>query len=276
MKICRFDRDRLGLVEGDDVIDVTDAIGEIPSSRWPVPLGDPLILHFDKVRARIETLRNGPRKPLHSVRLYSPIANPGKILGARGGFENDGGKHPTKGYFIKAQSSLIGPSEGVVLRHADRTTFHELEIAVVIGKTADKVSADAALDHVAGYMIGLDLTMIGDDERATRKSIDTYCVLGPWMVTADEFGRDFDVNMTLSVNGKQRQAANLKDMIVDVAHQIEIASNFYTLQPGDVILAGNPDGSAALLPGDRIEATMDRIGSMDIAVRAYDKEGHSR
>jgi 2-keto-4-pentenoate hydratase/2-oxohepta-3-ene-1,7-dioic acid hydratase in catechol pathway len=275
MKICRFDHDRLGLVEGDDVIDVTDAIGEIPYARWPLPLGDPMILNFNKVRAKIEALSNGPRKPLDSVKLYSPIANPGKILGARGGFANDGGKHPTKGYFIKAQSSLIGPSQGVVLRHADRTTFHELEVAVVIGKTADKVSADVALDHVAGYMIGLDLTMIGDDERSTRKSIDTYCVLGPCMVTADEFGRDFDVNMTLSVNGKQRQAANLKDMIVDVAHQIEIASNFYTLQPGDVILAGNPDGSAALQPGDKIEATMDRIGRIEVDVRAYGQGGNA-
>jgi 2-keto-4-pentenoate hydratase/2-oxohepta-3-ene-1,7-dioic acid hydratase in catechol pathway len=124
-------------------------------------------------------------------------------------------------------------------------------------------------------MIGLDLTMIGDDERSTRKSIDTYCVLGPCMVTADEFGRDFDVNMTLSVNGKQRQAANLKDMIVDVAHQIEIASNFYTLQPGDVILAGNPDGSAALQPGDKIEATMDRIGRIEVDVRAYGQGGNA-
>lgn len=271
MKICRFDRNRLGLIDGDEVIDVTEAMADLPPVRWPLPIGDQLILHLDALKPRIEALRNkGPRKPLSSVKLYSPVANPGKILGARGGFASDDiTKHPANGYFIKAQSSLVGPSEGVVIRHADRTTYHEVELAVVIGKTADKVSAASALDYVAGYMIGLDLTMIGSDERATRKSIDTYCVLGPCLVTADEFGRDFDVNMTLSINGKQRQAANLKDMVVDVAGQIEITSNFYTLHPGDVILAGNPDGAAAIQPGDTMRATMDRIGEMDVAVRAY-------
>lgn len=269
MKICRFNFDRLGLVDGEDVIDVTDAISEIPQSRWPVPLGDPLILNQERVLAKVRDLRNGRRIPLHSVKLNSPVANPGKILGARGGFRGDGTKDPAKGYFIKAQSSLIGPSEGVIIRHSERTTFHEVEVAVVIGKIADKVSAKNALDYVAGYTIGLDLTMIGDDERATRKSIDTYCVLGPWMVTSDEFGSNFDVNFSLSVNGEKRQAANLKDMVVDVAGQIEIASYFYTLHPGDVILAGNPDGSAALLPGDNIIAAMDRIGEIHVAVRGY-------
>jgi 2,4-diketo-3-deoxy-L-fuconate hydrolase len=271
MKICRFDRNRLGLIDGSEVIDVTEAMSDLPPVRWPLPLGDQLILNLDALKPKIEALRNkGARKPLSAVKLFSPIANPGKILGARGGFASeDPTKHPIKGYFLKAQSSLVGPSEGVVIRHADRSTFHEVEIAVVISKVADKVSAANALDYVAGYMIGLDLTMIGDDERATRKSIDTYCVLGPWMVTADEFGRNFDVNMTLSVNGEKRQMANLKDMVVDVAGQIEIASHFYTLHPGDVILAGNPDGGAAILPGDTMRATMDRIGTMDVAVRAY-------
>lgn len=269
MKLCRYDYNRLGLVNCDNVVDVTAAINEIPSVRWPIPLGDPLILNLDRIRPKIESLQNGPRKPLTSVKLNSPIANPGKILGARGGFANDGGKHPANGFFIKAQSSLIGPSEKVIIRHSERTTYHEVELAVVIGKTADKVKAKDAMAYVAGYTIGLDLTMIGDDERATRKSIDTYCVLGPWMVTADEFGQNFDVNMQLSINGEQRQAANLRDLTIDVAGQIEIASYYFTLQPGDIILTGNPDGAAAILPGDKLGARMDRIGAMEVDVRAY-------
>jgi 2-keto-4-pentenoate hydratase/2-oxohepta-3-ene-1,7-dioic acid hydratase in catechol pathway len=88
--------------------------------------------------------------------------------------------------FLKATSSVIGPSEAITLRHPDRRTDHEIELAVVIGKKADQVEPRQAFEYVAGYCIGLDITVRGPEERSLRKSVDTYTVLGPWLVTAGE------------------------------------------------------------------------------------------
>ena len=153
-------------------------------------------------------------------------------------------------------------------RFLDRRTDHEVELAVVIGRTADRVAAADALAHVAGYCIGLDITLRGPEERSFRKSIDTYTVLGPWLVTADEFGAPVDVGLWLDVGDERRQDANTRDLILSVAQLIEFASSFYTLHPGDVLLTGTPEGVGPIRPGDVMTASIDRIGSMRIAVTA--------
>jgi 2-keto-4-pentenoate hydratase/2-oxohepta-3-ene-1,7-dioic acid hydratase in catechol pathway len=284
MRLCRFDSNRLGVLEGNVISDVTEALDVLPPSGYPLPRVDPLIANLDKVIARIKTLLPSAKKiPLESVKLLAPIANPGKIVAAPVNYKkhleearadaqihNDIAIHEIQkiGVFLKATSSLIGASEGVVIRHPDRRNDHEAELVVVIGKPCSRVSRHDALKYVAGYSMGLDMTVRGPEERSMRKSIDTYSVLGPCFVTADEIPDPSGIGFWLTVNGEPRQKANTKDLIIDVPGLIEFASSFYTLQPGDLLYTGTPEGVGPVVAGDRIVTEFDKIGRMEVDVRA--------
>jgi 2-keto-4-pentenoate hydratase/2-oxohepta-3-ene-1,7-dioic acid hydratase in catechol pathway len=279
VRLCCFDDDRLGVVDGETVRDVTAVL-----DGAPLPEGlAVLYADLEAARPRIEALaREAAPLPLRDVRLSAP-ARPAKIVAAPVNYakhfdeaHDDPALHHGQlineihrcGVFLKAASSLIGPADQVRQRFLDRRTDHEVELAVVIGRTADRVAAADALAHVAGYCIGLDITLRGPEERSFRKSIDTYTVLGPWLVTADEFGAPVDVGLSLAVGDEPRQDANTRDLILSVARLIEFASSFYTLHPGDVLLTGTPEGVGPIRPGDVMTASIDRIGSMRIAVTA--------
>jgi 2-keto-4-pentenoate hydratase/2-oxohepta-3-ene-1,7-dioic acid hydratase in catechol pathway len=176
----------------------------------------------------------------------------------------------TMGVFLKATSSLIGPGEGVQLRKLDRRTDHEVELAFVIGRQAASVSRADAMHYVAGYSIGLDITIRGPEERSLRKSVDTYSVLGPWLVTADEIPNPGGLDLQIAVNGEQRQKSNTRNLILGVPELIEYASSFYTLYPGDIVMTGTPEGVSPIQPGDEIVASIDRIGTMTVSVRAIE------
>ncbi len=284
MKLCRFNDNRLGLVEGDHLLDVTSALDALPAYRYPLPTNDPLIANLDMLRPRIlEAAKTAKKVPLAGVTLLSPVANAGKIVAAPVNYqahydeaEVDPGirfgkdivKIQTIGLFLKATSSIQGASHGVVLNHADRRNDHEIELVAIIGKSARNVSVESALDYVAGYCIGLDMTVRGVEERSMRKSIDTYSVMGPWMVTADEMGDPHDLDLVLTVNGEPRQKNNTGNLLVKVRELISWASTYYTLQPGDLFMTGTPDGVGPVVPGDVIDARIDRIGSMQVKVRA--------
>jgi 2-keto-4-pentenoate hydratase/2-oxohepta-3-ene-1,7-dioic acid hydratase in catechol pathway len=151
---------------------------------------------------------------------------------------------------------------------SDRRTDHEIELAFVIGKTGRNISEEDALDYVAGYMIGLDMTIRGPEERSYRKSRDSFSVLGPWLVTADEFGDPSSVDFELRIGTESRQKANTRDLIFDCRKLIAYASEAYTLEPGDVFMTGTPEGVAPVEPGDVMHCWIDRIGKMDVPVRA--------
>jgi 2-keto-4-pentenoate hydratase/2-oxohepta-3-ene-1,7-dioic acid hydratase in catechol pathway len=170
------------------------------------------------------------------------------------------------GVFLKANSSLAGAGDGVTLRKPDRRTDHEVELAFVIGRKASHVSSAEALRYVAGYAIGLDISIRGSEDRSLRKSADSYTVLGPWLVTADEVPDPGNLDLEIAVNGQQRQQSNTKYMILGVPQLIELASSFYTLYPGDIVLTGTPEGVSAIEPGDRIVATIENIGTMQVQV----------
>ena len=170
--------------------------------------------------------------------------------------------------FLKATSSLVGAGEGIALRAPDRRTDHEIELAFVIGRTASRVSRADALGYVAGYAIGLDISIRGTEDRSFRKSPDTYSVLGPWLVTADEIADPGALDLEITVNGERRQQSSTRNMILGVAELIEMASAFYTLHPGDVVFTGTPEGVSPIEPGDEIVATIEGIGSMSVRVRA--------
>jgi len=112
------------------------------------------------------------------------------------------------------------------------------------------------------------MTVRGPEERSLRKSVDSFTVLGPWLVTADALGNPSELDLRLSVNGEMRQQANTRDLILAIPELIEFATSFYTLHPGDVLLTGTPEGVGPVKPGDRLVAEIQGIGRMEVAVRA--------
>ena len=162
----------------------------------------------------------------------------------------------------------------MVIRRPDRRTDHEVELVIVIGKRADRVARQDAMAHVAGYAIGLDISIRGSEDRSFRKSPDTYTVLGPWLVTADEIPNPGALDLQITVNGEVRQQSNTRHMILGVAELIEMASSMYTLHPGDLIFTGTPEGVSPIHPGDSIVATIAQIGTMAVAVRADEAVRH--
>jgi len=155
----------------------------------------------------------------------------------------------------------------VALRFTDRRNDHEAELAVIIGTGGSNIPKAKAFDHVFGYAIGLDMTVRGTELPSFRKSIDSYAVLGPWLVTKDEIADPDALDFSLTVNGELRQKSNTRYLVYDVARLIEYASSFYTLHPGDVIYTGTPSGVAPVKAGDVMRIEMQGIGSMDVAVR---------
>jgi 2,4-didehydro-3-deoxy-L-rhamnonate hydrolase len=285
VRLCRFDENRLGLVRESFVYDVTSVLDSLPSISYPAPLGDRLIAALPTLREKmLAAAGRATPLPLSRVRLLSPVANPSKIVGAPVNYKKhldevatDSSLHHQNlahtrpilqaGLFLKASSSLVGPSQGVAIRHPDRRTDHEVELTAVIGEHADRVPAAAALRYVAGYCIGLDITVRGPEDRSMRKSIDTYTVLGPWLVTADEIADPSALHLSITVNGEVRQKGNTRDLILGVAELIEWASSFYILLPGDVLMTGTPEGVGPIVPGDVLHARIDRIGEMEVHVR---------
>jgi 2-keto-4-pentenoate hydratase/2-oxohepta-3-ene-1,7-dioic acid hydratase in catechol pathway len=284
MKICRFDDNRLGLVEDDEVLDVSKALEAIPAQRWPLERGDPLILNLRKVLAEAKKLApKAKRKKLASVKLLSPVANPGKIVAAPINY-NDHIAESVKdpgiahgrtniqrgigewGLFLKASSSLIGFGEEIRLRWPERRNDHEVELALVIGKQGNKIPREKALEHVCAYAIGLDMTVRGPELQCFRKSIDTYSVLGPWMVTADEVGDPNNLDLSITVNGEVRQSSNTQYLVYDVERLIEFGSSMYTLYPGDIIMTGTPAGVSPVKPGDTLHAYVEGVGEADIRI----------
>src|SRR5258706_10498402 len=278
MKLCRFDDNRVGLVRDDGIRDVTSVLGALGSFQYPLPKFDPLIEALPRLRKQLES-KSGKAIPLERVKLLSPVANPGKIIAAPVNYTKhlqealaDKGIHHGNlvqeihkaGMFLKATSAVVGPGEGVKLIKTDRRNDHEVELAVVIGKKASSVKKEEAMQYVAGYCIGLDMTIRGPEERSLRKSPDSYCVLGPWLVTADEIPDPGQLSVRIEVNGSVRQDAHTSDLILSVAQLIEWGSSFYTLHPGDVLLTGTPQGVGPVKPGATMLAAIERIGSIRI------------
>jgi 2-keto-4-pentenoate hydratase/2-oxohepta-3-ene-1,7-dioic acid hydratase in catechol pathway len=280
MKICRYDDQRVGLVQDESVRDVTSVLEELGRFAYPLPTYDPFIARLDTLKPKIEAAgRTAKAIPLDRVKLLSPVANPGKIIAAPVNYTKhlqealaDKGIHHGKlvdeirkaGMFLKATSAVVGPGEGVKLVHTDRRNDHEVELALVIGRTAKNVSAEDAPACIAGFCIGLDMTIRGPEERSLRKSPDSYCVLGPWLVTPDELGDPGRLQLSITVNGEPRQDANTSDLILSVGELIAWGSSFYTLHPGDVILTGTPQGVGPVKAGDTMLAKIERIGAMQV------------
>jgi 2,4-diketo-3-deoxy-L-fuconate hydrolase len=275
MRICRFQNNHFGIAKGDEVFDIT--------SHLPIETDEPALWLMNQSSEKIDVLcANAKKLNISELSLLSPIIKPGKVVAAPinykahveemlsngqafGHIQTDIKK---AGLFLKASSSVVGPSEGIAQRFLDRRTDHEIELCAIIGKTADRVSAKNALSFVAGWCLGLDITVRGPEDRSFRKSIDSYCVLGPWITSSDEDIDPTNLQLQLYVDNEKRQDANTNDMVMSVAELIEYASMFYTLQPGDVIMTGTPQGVGPILPGVILKATGTGLGTMETHVRA--------
>ena len=288
MRICRFDNDRLGVVKGDMVHDVSAAQDEIRKGARYDMRGDAVIAALPAWRERLETMAAAVAgKPIAQVRLLSPVARPSKVMAAPtnyrkhieemnkvaeahvGGvrrFSTDIGE---AGIFLKANSSVVGLSEGIPIRFPDKRNDHEIEVVLIIGREGSRIPREKALDYVAGYCLGLDMTVRGPQDRSFRKSCDGYAVLGPWMATADEIANPDDLPLSLRVNGEVRQDTNTSNLIYDIRRLIEFASEYYTLYPGDVYYTGTPEGVGPVKPGDRLSGrSAAALGELQIDVRA--------
>jgi 2-keto-4-pentenoate hydratase/2-oxohepta-3-ene-1,7-dioic acid hydratase in catechol pathway len=279
MKLVVYDRSHVGVVRDSDVVDVSDVVGA--SGEWPPTFFLRMIDGFERLRLMLElAVRTRPAVPLDGVRLDAPVVFPTKIVAAPANyrkhideavrqpeaFKRAGPSIETYGVFLKAPSSLIGPSDSIALPFADRRTDHEVELGVVIGRTARDVRRAAALQYVFGYTGLIDVSVRGEEERTTRKSFDTFTPVGPVLVTADEIPDPGNVRLQLWVNGVQRQDGNTRDMIWDVARLIEYASHVMTLYPGDLIATGTPEGVGPLSPADEVTIDVERVGRMTLKV----------
>jgi 2,4-diketo-3-deoxy-L-fuconate hydrolase len=291
MKICRFNKDRLGLIEGDKVYDVTKALDVIPRATWPAPQGDSLFIHFDAVKRAISQIKSGATAyDITGVKLNNLFTAPTKIMAApanyaahaaeasQEGISHGAHAHIAKmdrpvdklGIFLKANSSAVGPDDGVALKFPDRRNDHEVELCCVIGKGGRDIPRARAFEHIVGYFIGLDMTVRGAEDRSWRKSLDSYTVFGP-MVTSDEVKNPENMTIWITVNGEHRQRTSTSKLTVGIPELIELCSSGYELYPGDVLMTGTPEGVGPVAPGDVMRAGGDDLGEFSVKVRTYDR-----
>jgi 2-keto-4-pentenoate hydratase/2-oxohepta-3-ene-1,7-dioic acid hydratase in catechol pathway len=213
--------------------------------------------------------------PHAAVKLIAPVA-PTKIV-AVGLNDSDhadefGLEIPEEPLiFLKASSTVLEPGGEVIYPAQSARVDYEAELAVVIGVEARMIAREDALSCVLGYTCGLDMTardLQGRDGQWTRaKNFDTFCPLGPWVQTELD-ARDLEI--TLRLNGEERQSSRTSRMIFDVPHLVSFISGVMTLYPGDVIMTGTPPGVGEVKAGDHIEMAIEGIGSLACTVRQGD------
>jgi 2-keto-4-pentenoate hydratase/2-oxohepta-3-ene-1,7-dioic acid hydratase in catechol pathway len=287
VKLASFDGGHMGVIIDDEIVDVTH-VGFVPAGSWP-PVGMvKLIADFRKLKPKLlNACEKGARQPLSSVRLECPLQWPNKVIaypanyhahieemktgtGLISKFKADG-----QGFFLKANSSLSGPNDAIMLPNiATRQVHHECELAVIIGKSGRMIARESAMEHVFGYSCLLDIVVRGQEERVMRKSYDTFCPLGPWIITRSEVPNHANIEVKLSVNGEIRQSANTKDLIVDIPEMIRMASSVMTLYPGDIIATGTPAGVGPLKGGDKVLISIQGVGSMSLDVLQAETGSH--
>ncbi|MGW0936022.1 fumarylacetoacetate hydrolase family protein [Streptomyces sp. NPDC002666] len=271
MRLALFNERRLGIVDGDHLVDVTEQLaqGSTPSATGPVHQYIEALARGGAVDVDVSDCA---RVPLSDAVLESPLPRPGKVVGAPVNYLDHKAEmeYTTSvadlGVFLKANSSVIGPGQDIVLPYSDKRTDQEGELGVVIGRTATHVDAADALDYVFGYTCLLDITVRSGEDRSTRKSFDTFTPIGPWIVTADEIPDPDSLDLRCDVAGTTRQHTNTADLIFGVADLIAYTSSVMTLHPGDIIATGTPAGVGPLSHGDRVVLEIERVGRLEVGV----------
>ncbi|TDF93228.1 fumarylacetoacetate hydrolase family protein [Paenibacillus piri] len=283
MKIALFNDFIPGIVQDDRIFEL-DSIVPWDSSN-PQDSLVRLMDRFEELRPQINSSLSSAKSHLLSeVNLRPPVPNPSKIVAAPVNyylhqdemnlqFNNAEYTVDKLGFFLKAPSSIIGPGDTVKLPFPERRTDHEAELAFVVGKKAKDVPAAKAHHYIFGYFALMDITVRGKEDRPWRKSFDTFTPIGPWIVTADEIGNPNELSFRLWVNQELRHNANTKDLIYDCYKFFEAASSVMTLEPGDIITTGTPDGVGPIDRGDTVRIQIDRIGEFSVTVDYKGLEG---
>ena len=302
MKLVQFSTQEVkrhaGVLQGQQVIDVHDllpAIGMDPAlaqryfesgiavrshgwMRW-LQAGPVGRAHFQPQLQQALTDANRRVYPVAEVRLHAPIDRPGKIIEIGRNYADHAKETGVAAFekpriVFKMPSSICDPEALVPIPHDIVKMDFEAELVVMIGDFVHKSPEIDALRHVAGYAALNDLSArelqfdINPAQTTFAKSLDGFCPLGPWMVTADELGDPGSLDLSLTLNGEIKQNSNTRNLILGVPQLIQWASSFYTLHPGDVILTGTPEGVSPIVPGDQVIATIAGIGSMHVTVSA--------
>jgi len=277
MRLCRFTvdgRTRLGKIDGDSVIDLTDAVPACGDSMRMLLKG------LGGHRAAIEAAAT-PAFVLSDVALEAPIADPRKFLAIGMNYRAHADEAAAAGipipssqlWFNKQVSCINGPYSAVeVPRAAPDMVDYEAELGVVIGKSCRHVSREMARSVIAGYLVCNDVTARDWQFRSPTytlgKSFDTHGPIGPWITTDDEIADPHALTLTLELNGEERQRSSTGDMIYDIYDQIAYLTQVMTLEPGDVLATGTPAGvgiagNRFMKAGDVVRVSVDGLGAIE-------------
>ena len=272
MKLATFTaggRTRTGIIVGDTVID-TCVDGTMID----------LIRDWEALKPALETkAAAGGGLPLSAVRLEAPIQRPGKIfaigLNYADHIEESKMATPEKQvWFTKAQTSVNGPYDPIVIARGTATPDYEAELVAIVGQGGKHIAAGDAPRAIFGYCVGNDMTermwQHATPQWSLGKSFDTHAPMGPWIVTADELGDPHTLGIRCYVNGEKRQDSNTRHLVFNVWQQVEHLSVGMTLEPGDILYTGTPGGIGAamdprrfLKPGDVVRVEIDRLGHIE-------------
>ena len=284
MKLLYFDDFRLGVLRGDEVVDVSAEVQDIPHTG-PGNLMNGLIERFEDYRARLEAAAaSGPGIPVANVRIRPPLPRPGNIDAMAVNYMEDGtlpAPAPINA-FHKASNTVIGDGDSMILTDIPAGIFEgEAELGLVIGKPASHVAAADAMDYIFGYVNFIDGSARGMPPDSNvffqAKSRATFSPIGPYLVTADEIDDPQKLQIQLSVNGIVKQNFNTDDMAHKIPRLIEWTSSIHDLEPGDIIASGtNHRGLNAFQDGDKVELEIEGMGRLHIDIRDDLKRTWSR
>jgi 2-keto-4-pentenoate hydratase/2-oxohepta-3-ene-1,7-dioic acid hydratase in catechol pathway len=292
MKICCYDDGAPGLIEGGSIYPLRAALAAAGAARVGATMAEVVaaLANHPSAAAALASARREQPVALASVRLLAPLDNPPAIWAAAANYrahqaemiERVGGYDRSKlssddlmaELFLKPASSIIGPGGTVILPQIARHVDFECELCAVIGRPARKVPAAQALDYVYGYTMCWDISIRDPwgkgfhNTRNIRKGFDTFCGLGPWIVTRDEIREPQDLRIDVEQNGRNVMHAHTADMINGLRELIRFLSAALTLQPGTLITTGTPAGVSRLADGDYLKGTIEGIGTMELKVAA--------
>ncbi|MPZ99163.1 MAG: fumarylacetoacetate hydrolase [Dehalococcoidia bacterium] len=284
MKLLYFNDFRLGVVDGDDAVDVTSAVEDIPHAG-PHDLINRVIERFDEYRPKIEAaVSSGTRKPLAQVKIRPPLPRPINIDCMAVNYMEDGTRSEPApiNAFLKSPNAIIGPGDTMVLDDIPATIFEgEAEIALVIGRRGRHVTAAEAESYIFGYVNFIDGSARGLPPEGNTffqmKSRETYAPIGPFLVTKDEIDDAQNLPVQLWVNGDIKQDFNTSDMAHKIPRCVEFISSIHSIEPGDIIATGtNHRGLNAFQDGDTVELEVGGLGRLTIGVRDDLKRKWSR
>lgn len=287
MKIARLVRDgkeTYGLIKDDRVATKDDIIYQ---TGIPIPLNIKDFLFegwYDEVKDKISD--TSFKDQLEKFRLLAPIPDPPKIICLTFNYPAHAKeqnlvspKEPV--IFMKPRTTLCGTDSDIMCPNFIKQLDYEIELAVIIGKTCKNVDESRSKDYIFGYMVFNDVSardiQMRDKQFTRGKSFDTFAPCGPWITSADEVTNPQDLQLVTKINGQNRQDSSTKNMFIKIPSIISELSNVMTLEKGDIIVTGTPDGVAMNNPstpflknGDKIEMEIEKLGRIQNTVKFFD------